>query len=38
MKDSRMLVGKKVCVGIDVHARSYKVALVADGERVCVFN
>jgi transposase len=38
MKDSKMLVGRKVFVGIDVHARSYKVGLVADGERVCVFS
>ena len=38
MKDSRMLVDKKVYVGIDVHARTFKVALVADGERVCVFT
>ena len=38
MKDSRMLIGKEVYVGIDVHARSFKVALVADGERVSVFN
>lgn len=38
MKNSRILVGKEVFVGIDVHARSFKVALVADGERVSVFS